>query len=68
MSLTQNLTSYPKEILKYYESASILQGHDMLSLHVHKNNKIALNVYKKFGFSVSESNYSYLKLLKSIGA
>ena len=59
---------YSKEILKYYESASILQGHDMLSLHVHKNNKIALNVYKKFGFSVSESNYSYLKLLKSIGA
>ena len=55
---------YSTDLLKYYENISLENNYSCLSLHVHKNNKIALKIYEKYGFNVNCSTNKYLKLLK----
>jgi ribosomal protein S18 acetylase RimI-like enzyme len=57
---------YSSEILKFYENSALQKGYTSLSLHVHKNNKPALNAYRKFGFYIGTDSNAYLKLLKKL--
>ena len=58
---------YAKVMLEYMQQAAIDGGYDMLSLHVHRDNKRAFKIYTDYGFSqVVDGDKEYYKLLKQV--
>tara|TARA_B100000780_G_C20936877_1_gene373575 strand:- start:332 stop:763 length:432 start_codon:yes stop_codon:yes gene_type:complete len=57
---------YSTEVLRYFEKEAKKNGHNLISLHVHFNNKKAISVYKKYGFFIENNQYDYFIMLKEI--
>jgi len=45
---------YGRQVIKFIEDRAVINNWHSVNLLVHKNNTIAINSYKKFGFNITE--------------
>ena len=50
----------------YLEKEAKKCGYDLISLHVHSNNKKAISIYKKYGFVIENDQYMYYVMEKKL--
>ena len=57
---------YSTEVLMYLEKEAKKCGYDLISLHVHCNNKKAISIYKKYGFVIENDQHMYYAMEKKL--